>query len=185
MSHVSVKKTCFCYNQLPVSFRSCCGSVLLDGSFWPCGLCLLLRVGIVLLASPRLTLRYWAPPPRQGKHHGGEKKCAYLWRRAPPRARPRDVRSWQQEASAVENPDEETLWLRLHTALTLRLFWSHPSWLAVSAVVELTSQAWQRHWNDNHKIVVGAAPLLLLCCFLGRFRCPSGSAAFSLGPLFF
>ena len=126
MSHVSVKKTCSCYNQLPgFSFRSCYGSVLLDRGFWLCGLCLLLRVGSAS-GFPEACPQVLSPSAttRQAPWRG--KKCAYLWRRAPPRARPRDVRSWQQEASAVENPDEETLWLRLHTALTPPSFFTSP-----------------------------------------------------------
>ena len=73
-----------------VSFRSCYGSALLDRGFSLCGLCLLLRVGSASgfpegcpqVLSPSATTRQ---APWRGK------KCAYLWRRAPPRARPRDV----------------------------------------------------------------------------------------------
>ena len=99
MSHVGVKKTCSCYNQLPrFSLRSCHGSALLDGSFWPCGLCLLLRVGSAS-GFPEACPQVLSPSAtaRQAPWRG--KKCAYLWRRASPRARPRDVGSWQQEAS--------------------------------------------------------------------------------------
>ena len=111
-----------------VSFRSCYGSVLLDRGFWLCGLCLLLRVGSAS-GFPEACPQVLSPSAttRQAPWRG--KKCAYLWRRAPPRARPRDVRSWQQEASAVENPDEETLCLRLHTALT------PPSFFGLSPLV--------------------------------------------------
>ena len=83
-----------------VSFRSCCGSVLLDGSFWPCGLCLLLRVGSAS-GFPEACPQVLSPSAttRQAPWRG--KKCAYLWRRAPPRARPRDVGSWQHHPSCV------------------------------------------------------------------------------------
>ena len=81
-----------------VSFRSCCGGVLLDGSFWPCGLCLLLRVGSAS-GFPEACPQVLSPSATTRQAPWKGKKCAYLWRRATPRARPRDVGSWQQKAS--------------------------------------------------------------------------------------
>ena len=33
---------------------------------------------LVLLASPKIAFGYWAPPPRQGKHRGGEKLRVFM-----------------------------------------------------------------------------------------------------------
>ena len=186
MSHVSVKKTSSCYNQRPgFSFRSCYGSVLLDRSLWPCGLSLLLRVGSASgfpeacpqVLSPSATTRQ---APWRGKN------CAYLWRRAPPRARPRDVRSWQQEASVDHG------FLMGCFNRTRRRFFFPTSPLvrcrhAHSAGLPQTFSG--KQLKTDKGIVLGALPLRLLLFFvlgllsgLGR---PLAGAPFGLVPFLF
>ena len=156
-----------------VSFRSCYGSALLDRGFWLCGLCLLLRVGSAS-GFPEACPQVLSPSAttRQAPWRG--KKCAYLWRRAPPRARPRDVRSWQQEASAVVCTP--------HSRCVLFGLARHPSWLAVTAVVELTPHACQRLWNDKSKGGLSWVPAFF-AAFLAAFAALLASAAGALCSL--
>ena len=106
------------------------------------------------------------------------KKCAYLWRRAPPRARPRDVGSWQQEANEPRFPHGV---FQLHAPPS---FFSvrHPSCVAGT----LTPHACHRHFQGSNskpkrkRIVLGAAPLSLLLFFLLGLRARRSALSLSL-----
>ena len=154
-----------------VSFRSCCGSVLLDGSFWPCGLCLLLRVGSAS-GFPEACLQVLSPSATTRQAPWSGKKCAYLWR-APPRARPRDVGSWQQEASVNHG-----FLMGCFNRTRRRPFFSgrHPSCVAGT----LTPQACHRHFQGSNSKPIRKlfwVPCLFVFFFFSCLACLAALAA--------
>ena len=66
-----------------------------------------------------------------------------------------------------------------HAAVFFFVWYVTPRLAGTAAAVALTPHACQLQGKQLKKrgVVLGAAPLSLLCCFLGGFRCPSRSAA--------